>query len=637
MVNFLKKKSGRAFSRARLFLKPRYILLIILVMAAFFILERIAERKLNEQLPYALDYIRRTSGLHCQIQSLTYSFPTGVRALNVHVSDDKGRQWLKASHITADISPFRYLMRREIGRHLVRSVDAYDLEVTLYHKSTGGWEFPESRQSSTNRVSHSESGEAIIALNIHNLAVNFRTEKGKTSHSYRKVTASIDMMRGLNSLEIKGDDEHLKLTLDRKSREFDFHADSFGLAILAPFLGETVPLNDMCINARARGNTEKGKGMTFSVSGSVDHMRQKKSFLPPLERNVNILQFNIAGVKDDTRIVIQNGKIALGGEFIFVNGWFSPEENPEINLVFSLPEFSVGNALNAVPKSFYPDLKDLKVTGRIAGKFYFYIDMERPRSLDYRFEGKYEPIKILSLGSKIKVNTLKLPFRHIVRTPEGEKITFMVGEDNPHYVSFEDVPPSLISAVITAEDAGFFSHKGFSQRSIRDAFIENLEAGRIVRGASTISMQVAKNLFLTRERTFSRKFEETFITMELEQNLSKERIMEIYLNIIEWGDGIYGIGKASHFYFRKTPQELKPVEAAFLASIIARPGNDWEPDPLSTISEGWWKYMRVILCKMYERGGARIEDLREAGVPEERIKELVKGEEQNEMVPSVPE
>jgi hypothetical protein len=637
MVNFLKKKSGRALSLARMFLKPRYVLVITLVLAAFFVLDRIAERKLHEQLPYAVDYIRKTSGLHCQVQGLTYSFPTGVRALNVHVSDDKGRQWLRASHITANISLFRYLMKREIGRHLIRSFDARDLEVTLYHKNTGGWEFPELRRSSATPASSAESGEMPISLNVHNLAVNFRTEKGTTSRSYRKVIARIALKKGLDSLEITGDDEHLNLTVDRESGKFDFLADSFGLAILAPLLGDAVPLNDICINVRARGSTEKEKGMTFSVSGSIDHVRQKKSFLPPLEKNVNILGFNVTGTKDNARIAIQKGKISLGEEFLFVNGWFSPEANPEINLVFSLPEFSLGNALRAVPKSFHPGLTDLKVTGRVAGKFYFYIDMERPRSLEYRFEGTYEPIKILSLGSKIKVNTLKSPFRHTVRTPEGEKITFLVGEDNPHYVPFKDIPPSLISAVITAEDAGFFSHKGFSQRGIRDSFAENLEAGRIVRGASTISMQLAKNLFLTRERTFSRKFEETFITIALEQNLTKERIMEIYLNIIEWGDGIHGIGQAAHFYFNKKPQELKPVESAFLASIIARPGNNWEPDPLSAISEGWRKYMHVILCKMYERGGAEIKDLREAGVPEGRIKELVEGEEEDGIAPFPPE
>ena len=221
-----------------MFLKPRYVLVITLVLAVFFVLERVVERKLHEQLPDAVDYIRKTSGFHCQVQGLTYSFPTGVRALNVHVSDDKGRQWLKASHITANISLFRYLMKREIGRHLIRSFDARDLDVTLYHKSTGGWEFPVLRRSSATPASSAESGERPLDLNIHNLAVNFRTEKGTTSRSYRKVNARIALKKGLDSLEIAGDDEHLNLIVDRESGEFDFHADSFGLAILAPLLGD---------------------------------------------------------------------------------------------------------------------------------------------------------------------------------------------------------------------------------------------------------------------------------------------------------------------------------------------------------------------------------------------------------------
>ena len=256
--------------------------------------------------------------------------------------------------------------------------------------------------------------------------------------------------------------------------------------------------------------------------------------------------------------------------------------------------------------------------------------MERPRSLKYRFKGNYEPIKVISLGSKITVDSLKSSFLQTMRTPKGKEITFLVGEGNPRYVRFNNIPQSMISAVLTAEDGGFFSHKGFSERAIREAFVENLEAGHIVRGASTISMQVAKNVFLTQERTFSRKFEEAFITMALEQNLSKKRIMEIYLNIIEWGNGIYGIGPAARYYFNKSPRELKPVESAFLASIIARPRKNWKPDPLSKISGGWWRYLQVILCRMYEKNGAEIEDLRDAGVSEERIKELTGDDEEGE-------
>lgn len=637
MLNILNEKSGKALSVVRGFFKPRYILSIVLVLAVFFIFVRIADRHLLEQLPAAVDYIQKTSGLRCEIEALTYSFPTGVKALNVHVSDDDGREWLTASSITARISPFRYLMTRKVGRHLIGNLDTRNLEVTLYHKKSGGWEFPELRKSSAHPVSGTESEEGPINLNVNNLTVNFRTEKSTTSHSYRKMKARIDRRRGDGSLEVKSDDESFHLSVERESGEFTLKADSFRLAILSSFLGDTIPLDDVYINACGQGSTEKGKEMSFSVSGNVAHSRQRKSFLPPLEAKANILEFNVTGRKNDSSISLRNGQISLGGETLFVNGWLSHVNNPVIKMVFSFPEFSIGKALNSLPKSFHPDLPDLKIDGRVAGKFYFFIDMERPHSLEYRFEGKYEPVKILSLGSKIKVNTLKSPFRHTVRTPKGKKITFLVGENNPQYVSLEDIPQSMISAVITAEDGGFFSHKGFSQRAIKDAFAENLEAGRIVRGASTISMQVAKNLFLTRKRTFSRKFEETFITMALEQNLSKERIMEIYLNIIEWGDGIYGIGPAASFYFNKPPRNLKPVESAFLASIIARPGKNWKPDPLTKISEGWWKYLQLILCKMYERGDADIADLREAGVPEERIRELVEDKGQDESVPSPPE
>ena len=129
-----------------------------------------------------------------------------------------------------------------------------------------------------------------------------------------------------------------------------------------------------------------------------------------------------------------------------------------------------------------------------------------------------------------------------------------------------------------------------------------------MRGASTISMQLAKNLFLSPERTLSRKLEEALITIALEQSLDKQRIMEIYLNIIEWGDGIYGIGPAARYYFGKSPARLSAVESAFLASIIARP-RICRPDPFSRLGHWWRQYLRVILYKMYRMGAADLDDM----------------------------
>ena len=254
-----------------------------------------------------------------------------------------------------------------------------------------------------------------------------------------------------------------------------------------------------------------------------------------------------------------------------------------------------------------------------------HLDMADPDSLEYSYTGRADRPKILDLGQEIDIDRLKGPFLHKVRVKPEKEIQILLSPDNPDFTPYRKIPLSLKSAVMAAEDLGFFSHRGFSTRHIRGSLIENLKAGKVVRGASTITMQLAKNLFLSPERTLSRKLEEALITVALEQNLDKKRILEIYLNIIEWGNGIYGIGPATRYYFGKHPAELSPVESAFLASIIARPRN-WRPDPLSRLGQGWRKYLQVILCKMYQMGAADVEDLVDAGVSEARIDRLTEKE-----------
>ncbi len=308
----------------------------------------------------------------------------------------------------------------------------------------------------------------------------------------------------------------------------------------------------------------------------------------------------------------------MAGETAIIEGKIEGWEKPVIDMSINFSDFSYDRAISAIPVSLRPNLPDIRLSGSMTGMFSMHLDTGDPDSLDYRFTGHIDPLKILNLGQEINIDGLKSPFRHNVRTETGKGISIMLSPDNPDFIPYRNIPRSLIRAVMAAEDGSFFSHRGFSEKHIRGSLIENMKAGRVVRGASTISMQLAKNLYLSPERTLSRKLEEALITVALEQNLDKKRIMEIYLNIIEWGNGIYGIGPAAQYYFGKRPEELKPVESAFLASIIASPRN-WRPDPLSKIGRGWWEYLQVILCKMYERGAAEVEDLLEAGVSESRI------------------
>jgi membrane peptidoglycan carboxypeptidase len=131
----------------------------------------------------------------------------------------------------------------------------------------------------------------------------------------------------------------------------------------------------------------------------------------------------------------------------------------------------------------------------------------------------------------------------------------------------------LKNAVLTSEDGSFFHHRGFNEDAFRQSIALNFTKGKFVRGGSTISMQLVKNVFLNRKKNISRKLEEALIVWLIENNnlCSKERMFEVYLNIIEWGPGIYGIKEASYFYFKKRPSDLNLAESIFLASIIPRP------------------------------------------------------------------
>lgn len=139
------------------------------------------------------------------------------------------------------------------------------------------------------------------------------------------------------------------------------------------------------------------------------------------------------------------------------------------------------------------------------------------------------------------------------------------------WVSFKNIPRLLRQAVRISEDASFYQHEGVDFVEIKESFKKNWETGKISRGASTITQQLAKNLFLSTEKSYSRKIKEYFIAGRLEDNLSKNRIYHLYLNIIELGPGVFGVQAASRIYFRKNVSRLTLEEMIRIAAIIPRP------------------------------------------------------------------
>jgi monofunctional biosynthetic peptidoglycan transglycosylase len=139
------------------------------------------------------------------------------------------------------------------------------------------------------------------------------------------------------------------------------------------------------------------------------------------------------------------------------------------------------------------------------------------------------------------------------------------------WVRYDKISLNLKRALIAAEDANFMEHEGFDWEAIQKAYEKNLKKGKVVAGGSTISQQLAKNLFLSGRRTPWRKAEETLITLMLENVMSKRRIFEIYLNVIEWGNGVFGAEAAARYYYGTSAANLGPEQAARLAAMVPKP------------------------------------------------------------------
>lgn len=150
-------------------------------------------------------------------------------------------------------------------------------------------------------------------------------------------------------------------------------------------------------------------------------------------------------------------------------------------------------------------------------------------------------------------------------------------DDNPDaelrhkWVPYARISNNLKRALVASEDAKFLDHEGFDWEGIQNAYEKNLKKGKIVAGGSTISQQLAKNLFLSSQRTPWRKLEEAIITVMLEQMMSKRRILEIYMNVIEWGNGVFGAEAAARHYYRTSASNLSASQAARLAAMVPNP------------------------------------------------------------------
>jgi len=266
------------------------------------------------------------------------------------------------------------------------------------------------------------------------------------------------------------------------------------------------------------------------------------------------------------------------------------------------------DVLDGLPADLIPIIKGAKVEGFLDLRVGLILDMGNPSRSNLEVDGDVTQFRAVSIPERCDVRRLeRLDFKHLARKKGELQAEIVVGPSNPDFVALPSVGPLVVGAVLTCEDGSFFRHNGFMLRHINDSLRRDLHEKRFARGASTVSMQLVKNVFLNEQKTLSRKLQEMMLTWWLEKEVKKDRILETYLNIIEWGPKIYGVGPAARHYFHARPNELTPIQAAFLASIIANPVRYYYMKQRG-VGDGWRINLEFILRKLVERGTIAQED-----------------------------
>ena len=266
-----------------------------------------------------------------------------------------------------------------------------------------------------------------------------------------------------------------------------------------------------------------------------------------------------------------------------------------------LPKTPCTNAVRALPEDMLSDLSLASWQGKLSGKLKLRLDSRKldETVLDLDVEDRCEFVTVPAMAD---LRRFHMPFTHSVLEPDGTEFQMETGPGTPNWTYIEDISPFFVHAVLAHEDAGFFNHHGFSMLHVRNALVRNLKERRYVVGASTITMQLVKNVFLHREKTLARKIQEVLLTWWIERVMEKRDILELYLNVIEYGPKVYGIRNGARHYFNRLPAQLSPAESVYLSTILPNPKRYHSHFERGALSPQWAENLRRMFARMRERG-----------------------------------
>ena len=275
---------------------------------------------------------------------------------------------------------------------------------------------------------------------------------------------------------------------------------------------------------------------------------------------------------------------------------------PELDLHVAMPKQPCSNVARSIPRALIPRLGGLVTSGSVWFDLTAWIDLRDSYTFKLDLDGDLKSCTVLSIGGDVDMDALnERRYVHEV-VVNGEDLNIKVGPGTRAFTRLKNLPEYVGWGAIATEDLAFYDHDGFRLNLIKRAVKMDLDYKRYVYGGSTISQQLVKNLFLSREKTLSRKAEEAVLTWYMEQRVDKERILELYLNCIEYGPEIWGITRAARHYFDKRAQDLTPLETAFLMGLKPCPKCGYAQWKAGGLDARWQHRMDHIMKRLRDRG-----------------------------------
>ncbi len=437
------------------------------------------------------------------------------------------------------------------------------------------------------------AGPGATAVTTGRLAVELEGGYGGVAGTLWTAGGWVDPAAATGEISVRADRfslDRLRPILERSSL-VDYQRTTVDAALTLSFAGDVSTfvggfhLHDLTVgHPMLAERPVPDLDISGDVAGSVDR-RTRTLALTRGDFVSRELPFRLTGT-----LALPGGVMPTGGD----------RARAAMTARFVVPPIDCQRALDAFPPEMTPYMQGYKLRGTFSTDLHVVIDLADLTATQLGGSVAIRACRILKTPEEME--RLKGSFEHYVEVERERWLAFVIGPENPDFVPLTEVSPNLLNSLMTTEDSAFYQHRGFIPREFRTALIKNLDAGFFKYGASSITMQTVKNVMLYREKTLSRKLQELFLTYSIEQVLEKDRIFEIYVNAIEYGPGLYGIGPAAHHYFGKPPRDLTAKEAAFFSSILPSPKARYRQYCNGTLTRWTDTKIARILGLMVKRG-----------------------------------